>query len=88
MTDDSVNWGLLRLRVRHQAYSVIQLFGFTLVFWGLFEVLGRRGIQYYEYRGGVPSVVTDVSSTIPVLDPVTALAVFAAGALIVWFSTQ
>jgi len=85
----SKRWEVARIRVRNLAYTVLQLFGFALVLWGVFEILGRAVLEYYQNESGsVPQLLTNAASTVPSLDQVTAIVVFGAGATVVWVSTR
>lgn len=76
------------IRARNVAYTIVQLGGFALVFWGLFELFRPALVEYYQSESSaVTGYLSELSSIIPVLDQLTALVIFAAGAVIVWFST-
>lgn len=86
--DSTYNHEVLRIRARTAAYTVVQLFGFTILFWGLYAFLSDPLLTYYQRQGSVPEFVTSADRLIPTLDPVSALVVFAAGAVIVLLSTR
>lgn len=87
-SDSTYNYEVLRIRARTAAYTVVQLFGFAILFWGLYGFLGGPLLEYYQRQGSVPELVTAVDGMIPALDPVSALVVFGAGAVIVLLSTR
>lgn len=84
----SVNWEILRIKTRMWAYTVLQLGGFLLVFYGIYAVFGPTLIEYYQRRGGVPNAVLELNAVIPELDAVSAAIVFGIGAFVVHFSTR
>ena len=79
---------LARIRARNVGYTVVQVTGFALVFWGLFELFSEAVINYYERQpSGAPDALVSVAELVPQLDQLSALVVFAAGAVVVWKST-
>lgn len=81
-------WEVYRIRARMYAYTGIQLFGFLLVFWGAFEVIGRILVDHYRSNNTIPESAMPVFNAIPELDAVTAVVLIGAGAVIVHLTTK
>lgn len=77
------------IRARNVAYTIVQLAGFGVLLWGLFEVLRPGLVDYYKSQAQpLPGVVVELTAVVPELDQLTAVVVFALGVVIVWFSTR
>jgi hypothetical protein len=83
----SADWEVYRVRARSIAFTAVQVSGFLLVFWGLWELLGQRVLTYYDRTGAAPASLVSAANSVPGLDQLTAVLVFVAGAGIVWAST-
>jgi len=90
MTTDpqSERWTIARIKARTWLHTMIQLAGFTLIFWAAYSFFGPILLEYYRQTSSVPAAITNATELVPVLDSVSALAVFAAGAFTVHFTTR
>lgn len=84
MTDDpSADWEVYRLRARFYAWTGVQLAGFAVLFWGFWEMMLGAVVENYR-----PDLAGTVADYVPHLDPLSAIIVMGAGAMIVLLSTR